>query len=201
MTTMSPPPGPLPVSLILVPVSAPAGMVISSRLPSTSTRRVVPWIRLVEGQLGGRLVAGGRRGPRWRVADGPAVDAHPGQDVLEAHAAGRPGAAAGRLTLAGTSGRSGHVLAEEHPEEVGELAGVAGRPEFVADVAARRPRAAEPERVAGTGRTAPPRLIDSQFAPSSSYCLRRAGSLRTSLASLTSLNRRSDSLSPGLASG
>ena len=36
-------PGPRPVSLIRVPVSAPFGIVISSRLPSTSTRRVVPW--------------------------------------------------------------------------------------------------------------------------------------------------------------
>ena len=41
--TMSPPPGPLPVSRIRVPVSAPGGIVTSSRLPSTSTSRVVPW--------------------------------------------------------------------------------------------------------------------------------------------------------------
>ena len=41
----------------------------------------------------------------------------------------------------------------------------------------------------------------SQLAPSSSYCLRLAGSLRTSFASLTSLNRRSAAVSPGLASG
>ena len=53
--------------------------------------------RLGEGELGGRLVAGGRRGSRRRVADGPAVDAHPGEDVLEGHAPGRAGAAAGRL--------------------------------------------------------------------------------------------------------
>ena len=41
-TTMSPPPGALPDSLIRVPVSAPLGIVISSRLPSTSSSRVVP---------------------------------------------------------------------------------------------------------------------------------------------------------------
>ena len=41
-TTRSPPPGARPVSLMRRPVSTPAGMVISSRFPSTSTRRVVP---------------------------------------------------------------------------------------------------------------------------------------------------------------
>ena len=38
----APPPGPRWLSLIGLPVSAPAGSVISSRLPSTSSGRVVP---------------------------------------------------------------------------------------------------------------------------------------------------------------
>ena len=42
-TTRSPPAGPWPVSLTRVPLSAPRGIVTSRRLPSTSTRRVVPW--------------------------------------------------------------------------------------------------------------------------------------------------------------
>ena len=42
-TTRSPPPGPWPESLTFVPSSAPRGIVTSSRRPSISTRRVVPW--------------------------------------------------------------------------------------------------------------------------------------------------------------
>ena len=47
----SPPPGPRLLSLIRVPVSAPAGIVISRRFPSTSTRRVVPWYASLEADL------------------------------------------------------------------------------------------------------------------------------------------------------
>ena len=42
-TTRSPPPRPWPVSLTLSRSSTPRGIVTSSRLPSISTRRVVPW--------------------------------------------------------------------------------------------------------------------------------------------------------------
>ena len=147
----------------------------------------------------------GRRGRARPVgAAGPAdaaVDAHPGQDVLEASP---PVGREPRPPDAGDApGR--RVLAEEDAEEVGELAGVAAGPELVADVAAAGRGAAERRR---TGCRRPPaapadraRLIASQFAPSSSYCLRLAGSLRTALASLISLNLRSAAVSPGLASG
>ena len=42
-TTRSRPSGPLPVSLIRLPVPAPRGIVTSSRRPSSSTIRLVPW--------------------------------------------------------------------------------------------------------------------------------------------------------------
>ena len=88
----------------------------------------------------------GQDGPRsFRHSGGSAVDAHPGEDVLEAEAAGRSRTASAR------SGRGG-LLTEEDAEEVGELAGIAAGPELVADVAARA-RATEPAAV-GTERTA-----------------------------------------------
>ena len=94
-----------------------------------------PVERLGQGQLGGGLVG---RWWRWRRPSGRlgppgrgAVDAHPAQDVLEAHAAGRPGAPPGRPGPA--VGR--RVATEEDVEEVREVA-VGGGPELVADVVA-----------------------------------------------------------------
>ena len=158
-TTMrSPPPGPrLPVSLIRVPVSAPGGIVISSRLPSTSTSRVVPWYassRVISASAS--WVGGRRRAATAARLAGPAVRPSmpipPRMSSKPMPPVGRDPRPAGRRRAAGGAHR---LLAEEHPEEVAELAGVGGRAELVADVAAagRRSREAT-ERRAGAARRA-----------------------------------------------
>ena len=204
-TTRSPPPGPALVSLIRLPVSAPGGIVISRRLPSTSTRRVVPWkasSRVISavGLVRGRSAAGPR--PPAAPAAGAAVDAHPAQDVLEAQPAGRPRCRGrpgrGALGAAGprrrrTSGRSRRTRRDRR------------RPELVADVAAPGPPdpAKPPNGAAGAARPhRRARPADRLPVGPELVVLLALGRVAQDLVGLVDLlERRSAAASPGLASG
>ena len=132
VTTTSRPSGPLPDSRMRLPVSTPARDLDLERLPSTSTRRWVAVERLLEGQLGGRLERGRRRGrPPWaagRLAPAPrrarrgpcrrGCPRTPGR-----HRRCRRADPLGREVARrrpGCRGRAGRGAREEHPEEVGE---------------------------------------------------------------------------------
>ena len=107
-------------------------------------------VGLLEADLGVGLV--GRRrprrpappdAPRTRPAGRPARRCPSREDVLEAQSDPSVACRAPVRTAARPAAALG-VLAEEHPEEVGELARVAGRVELVADVAARPCRRSPP---------------------------------------------------------
>ena len=195
----------LPESLIRVPVSAPGrdGDLEALAVDVDEPGRAV--VRLVEGDLGLGLVDG-----RW----------------VGRAAVGRPDRPSGRRCPS----RSGCRRSRGRRSGASRAAGRAGRPAGGAPprrrTSGRSRRTRRGRRWCGTrsgrcrpgrrSRRSPPkgdrrcpgrtglaraRLMASQLAPSSSYCLRLAGSLRTSLASLTSLNLRSAAVSPGLASG
>ena len=148
-----------------LPVSAPGGILTSSRLPSTSMRRFVPWKTSSRSISATASAAGRGRVPVVR-GRAPAVaalrrrrrPAHAREEVLEGRSAGRSPAAA-RSRTADRLRASG----EERAEEVAEAAvGVAveleadpARPAAVAREAgerARPPRAASgARRRAGLG--------------------------------------------------
>ena len=104
---------------------------------------------LIECDLGVRLVPRRRRGTSRVDGARPRPDCTPAP--IPARKSSRSIVPARRRRDRRRSGRIGDVgepalAPEEQPEEVGELAGVAARAEFVADVAglAARPEASEP---------------------------------------------------------
>ena len=127
----------------------------------------------------------------------------------------RAGAASGPAVAVVVRPRSAAAsAAEEHAEEVGEALRIRRRGTRSGHCrprlrrrSRRTARPARTDRRRGTARRlrtrlpaapAPARAYCSQFAPSMSYCSRFCGSARTSLASLTSLNRRLGGLVAGI---
>src|SRR5207244_9080199 len=95
-----------------------------------------------------------------------ATEARPARGSADGRPAGGAGAGLGgtaRASPAGSWARLAHPAAEERAEEVGEPAGVAGRPELEPDVAAGPAvpgivgeRSARPERIPAAPRVRPP---------------------------------------------
>ena len=141
----------LPVSLILVPVSAPGGMVISSRLPSTSTSRVVPW-------KASSRVSSAVASCAWPV--GPACGGGLPTDrpsmPIPARMSSKPMPPVGRVPAAGRLARrpaGAPRPRRRRPGRSRRTRRVAARPELVADVAAGR----APRRRTGERARRPPR--------------------------------------------
>ena len=160
-------------------------------------------VGLVERDLGGRLVDRRERAARLAATSRRVPAGCRPSMPIPARMSSKPMPPVGRDPRPPDAGEAGAASSPKKTRKKSrEVAGIAvARPELVADVAAGPPEAGE--RTSGRRMPRPhrARLIASQLAPSWSYCLRLAGSPRTSLASLTSLNLRSAAVSPGLASG
>ena len=196
----SPPSAPLPRRRIRLPVSTPRGTATSSRLPSSSSSRLVPWKASSRpSSTTASLVTWpwAELDPLARRAGMPAVQVQPGQDVLEAGPADRPRALARRWPARPGSRRRRRLQRTSGEKSLEATPGVAS-PELVADAAGGRAGSPPRGRRAGWDRhwRRPP-----SWPRAGRISGRLSGSERTSLASLISLNFASAALSPGLMSG